>query len=105
MTIGKLDQRLTIQDYTAVKNASGEFIRTYADLITVWAGVDFTGGGEDFEADQKVATNVVTFKVRFTTVAEDYRIIYKTDEYDILHIGGDYRTRYLLIKAKKRNNA
>jgi len=104
MRIGKLDQRLTIQSYTTAKNASGEDVLTWADIITVWCGIEFKGGDEDFEAEQKVSTEVVEFTIRFRALTENNRIVYDSIKYDILSIEGNYRERYLKVKAKKRNN-
>lgn len=102
--IGKLDKRIQIQDYTVSKNDSGEDVLSWSTLATVWAGVEYKSGNEDFEADQKVATSQVIFTIRYTTIKSNYRILYDADYYDILNIEGDERTRYLKIKAKKRNN-
>ena len=102
--IGKLDKRIEIQNYTVAKNSSGEDVRSWSTLVTVWAGITYKGGGETYEADQKVATDRVIFRIRYTTVAADYRILYDSTYYDILDIDGDNRLRYLDITAKKRDN-
>ena len=104
--IGKLNQRLIIQNYTTTRSSSGAEVRTWSTLATVWANIDFSdvGSGEGYEADQEVATSRVKFKIRYLAgVVEKSRIYYDYSYWDILHISGNERLRYLEITAQKKN--
>lgn len=111
--IGKLDRRITFQDFTVDRKASGQEVKTWRDLPsvpTVWASIEFLPGGsrsEDFEADQKTAINKVIFFVRYREdITEEMRIKDEFDKfYDITHIGENnvHRKRYLKINAVKKD--
>jgi SPP1 family predicted phage head-tail adaptor len=102
--IGKLDQQIVIQNYTTTRTDSGAEVDTWTTLATVWAGVDFKAGNENFEADQKVANNIVKFKIRYLAgVLAKSRISYDSEYWDILHITGNSRLRYLELTAEKKN--
>lgn len=106
--IGKLDKRIVVESYTTSTDSSGEPIKTFATYASLWASIKYeaTGGnGEEFEADQNVATNRVEFTIRYYTgLNEKMRINWNSCYYYVTHIAGNKRERYLKLKAEKRNN-
>lgn len=106
MQAGKLDRRIAIQTSTTTANSIGEWIPTWSTTLSLWASVDFTDSKENFEAQQLVAPNEVTFKTRYNaTVTEKMRIIYAGYIYDIKHIAEINRREGLKIIALKKDNA
>lgn len=102
--IGDLDQRITLQSYTASQNDTGEEVNTYSTLATVWAQVRYASGDERIMADREVAVADCIFKIRYrSTVTEKTRILFGTTTYDILHIADriEGRMRYMELTAKK----
>jgi SPP1 family predicted phage head-tail adaptor len=72
MRIGKLDQRVTIQQRTQVRGAMGGHTFTWGTLAAVWARVEAVGSGEAREGDKPVgrARFLVTIRHRADVTAE-----------------------------------
>lgn len=88
MKAGELNRRITIlYDDSDTPNSYNETIPDWAELMTVWAGVETTGGGRFFAA-QKVNSEVeVLFTVRHQTgIDEDMHISYDGKTYEILRL-------------------
>jgi SPP1 family predicted phage head-tail adaptor len=103
MGVGQMDRRIEIQVLTATRGASGGQKRTWAELATVWAEVDYKGGSEVYEAKEKTAINRVKFRIRYlATVTEENRISYDSNFYDITHIEVLGRNCYQILTAEKK---
>ena len=103
--IGKLDQRVVIQNYTTTRDASGDQLETWSTLATVWAGVRYESGSEQQESDQKVATRTIIFTIRYLAgLTEKSRIVWDSRNYDVQFIDGNQRMRYYYLRAEARNN-
>lgn len=48
----RIRHRVTIQDFTITTDAGGGQVKTWADVCTVWAGVEPLRGYERLQADQ-----------------------------------------------------
>ena len=103
---GKLDQRITFQEYSTTSDGGGGTVKTWADLAstpTVWAHVKANSGGERFEEDRTNATATATFWVRNRSdVTEKDRIVWRGQQYNIrnvMHEGA--RAMYLKIVAER----
>jgi|TARA_R100000084_G_scaffold107957_1_gene69358 SPP1 family predicted phage head-tail adaptor len=82
MQIGELDRRITIQSYSASQDAYGEAIKTWSNLISLWANVNFKGGSTKDIAERVTATSKVIFTIRnygstVDTINESMRVKYK----------------------------
>ena len=82
MQIGELDRRITIQTFTTEADAYGEAIKTWSNLISVWANVNFKGGSTKDIAERVTATSKVVFTIRnygstVDTINESMRVKYK----------------------------
>lgn len=103
--LGSLDRRITIQSATETQQDNGELSLTWSSFASLWAKKDFKTGGETFEADELVARNTVDWVVRYYPgITEKMRIIEGTSIWDILYIAEDGRERFMILKAKKRDN-
>lgn len=101
MRAGELDQRITIQTKTVV-NDHGDLIATWADTVTVWAGVTTTGGGEFYAAQKVNAETEVLFKIRNRELSTLQRIKYGSRIFEILAINQvNADRREIQISAKE----
>jgi SPP1 family predicted phage head-tail adaptor len=102
MAFGELDRRVIIQQGTETVGANGERSVVWSTFVTLWAGIDYGTGGEDYEAGQRTASNEVNFVVRYYPgITEKMRVSYDSASYDILHISEVGRQRYLMLKSVK----
>lgn len=90
MRAGRLNQRVTFQRRTESLNAYREDVGTWADIETVWAGVEPVSGREFFSALQ-VQSNISTRVVaRYSEAVADVtvkdRIVHGSNIYDIVSI-------------------
>lgn len=85
INFGKYDQRIVIQNYTETRNSSGDAIRTYATLYTVWAKVVPFGGTESNQNSEKTASIVIDIEVRATglTLNETMRVVWRGKTFNI----------------------
>ncbi len=87
ITAGDLDQRITIQNKSVTRNAIGEEVVTWADLVTVWAHVMPLRGAAFHAANQDQHTVDARFFIRTRTgLDESMRIQWKTIPHDITNI-------------------
>lgn len=105
MVIGEMDRRIQLGSYTTAKNLSGEDVKTWTWGSAIWAKVKTDGGNETTQANQNVGELVATFIIRYRTGYEQSkRLKYNSKEYDIISIDEIERKKYLVIKAKKKDN-
>jgi SPP1 family predicted phage head-tail adaptor len=98
-----MDRRISIEVLTSTRGSSGGQNNTWAELAEVWANIDYRGGNEMYEADEKTAINKVKFTIRYlSTVTETNRVNYESGIYDILHIEVVGRNCYQVITAEKK---
>lgn len=84
MRIGAMDRRITIRRKTVVTDDYGAEIETWADAVTIWAGVTALRGTERFAASQTMASVDTRFKIRWRNDITPLDIIaYDGREYDI----------------------
>ena len=102
--IGKLDRRITLQNYTATRSDFGESTPSFATTVIVWAWVRFGSGQERMLADKNTVTADAIFTIRWrssTQVNEKTRIVWEGVNYDIIQIAEAERRKYLALTAKK----
>jgi SPP1 family predicted phage head-tail adaptor len=105
MRPGKLDQRITIQEYSEVSDGAGGLQRAWADLSSapsVWAHVVSAAGTERFEEDRTSATSGAVFTIRNRTdLNERMRIEWAGRFYNIRQLKPiSSRAMYLKIVAE-----
>lgn len=104
--IGKMDQRVTFQARTRSADGAGGFVTSWSDVPstpTVWAHVRAMGGNEAMQQDQQQATGRYLFRVRNRTdIAEDDRIVWRSESYNIRRVEREgTRKMYLIIEAER----
>ena len=92
--IGTMNERVTLQSYSVIRDANGAAIPTYSDLATVWARVEPAniGNSESLTADQTMVFTRVKVTIRFRTdVSENMRVVYND--------GIEYKSLDILFKS------
>lgn len=105
-SIGKMDQRITLQSFSSVSDGGGGFTKAWADLPsapTVWADARPATGREQYTEGRDVATAMTVFLIRNRSdVNEECRVVWGGENYnirDIKRAGG--REMYLEIVAER----
>lgn len=87
MRAGELDRRIQILVRTREQDSVGQMIETWTPVLTTWASIEPKPGGEQFQADQVVATAVRLFRIRrradLRPTVEGHRIAAEGREWDI----------------------
>jgi SPP1 family predicted phage head-tail adaptor len=108
--IGKLDRRITIQNYVSNIDAYGGETLTPAILAEVWAGLNLSPGSvsrEDLEGAQIISKRESVFTIRYRNdIDEKMTILYEGKKYNIgvIREKTDHRKRYLEITAEVKDS-
>ena len=87
MKAGRLDRKITIEDYTITTNDYGEEEKTWSTWATVWAEKRDKKGREYFEQSGEYTEQQTVFKVRYRDgVKATMRIKYDGTTYDIVSV-------------------
>jgi SPP1 family predicted phage head-tail adaptor len=99
---GKLNQRITIQQYTPTRDTNGAEIDTWGTVTTVWASKS-NQSGREFSAAQKVNAEVTAlFTIRYRTgINTSMRILHESKYYNILFIDNVESANVMLRIAAK----
>lgn len=103
---GQLNQRITIEEDTGVKNSVGQKVEAWGTLATVWGRVRALTGSERFAAQQLLAELSYEITIRFRTdINETHRIVLTDGQtLDIQSaFDPDGRRRELKILCKERS--
>lgn len=104
MQAGKLDRKITIQNFTSTQSSFGEPVQTWADYRTaIWAGVEPLTMREGFFAQQTGSKAETKFVIRYTTGIEPMqRVVYKAQNWNIESvINPDERNRELILVCSR----
>ena len=110
LSIGQLDRRIEVKNFTSVKNDFGGTTKTYATLYTLLAKKDYKKSDRKEDSEQIVQNTEVCFYVRNMS---DVRIlgtyhIHDIDENETYIIHGikeiDGRDRFLEIETTIKDN-
>lgn len=87
MRAGLLNEPIVVERQHIHRNEYGEEQSVWECHISTRAAVDWKGGTNTFENDERVFTRSLTFIVRiYHDIRNDDRIIWKAEKYRILHI-------------------
>jgi SPP1 family predicted phage head-tail adaptor len=103
--IGDLDERIEIQTASLAANAQSEQIPTWSTSATVWAKVEYPNASNDENYTEALLTAYrrVQFTVRDeVTVTETNRIVYESENYDILTVQKMGRQGFKVITTELR---
>ena len=110
MNLGKLDRKIDIEQYSLVQSDTGAVSKSWSLLRSVFAKVDYKGGGEPIEARQEQSYNIVEFTIRFckdlntgnADTNAQQRIKFDDQYFDILYVNEIGRRTYQKIVAKRK---
>lgn len=110
---GTMRQRIKPQYKTVTRNAIGEEVVTWNDLVTtttdhaIWAEVWPLKGREFFAAQQTQYAADVRFRMRYRTdLTREHRIVWNGEAYDItqiIDVGARHHTTEILATHGIRN--
>ena len=103
MKAGQLDQRVTVERFTATYDELGQPIESWAPLFTCWAAVEPLTGREFIaaQAAQSEVTARIRMRFRPWMTAQD-RVIHNGTTYNIvslIDVRSDHRELVLMCKA------
>ena len=100
--IGKMDQRIIIQQNTPSRDSVGQDVPSWSELDTVWAQVLPTSGSEGQDMQQELAQQTYKFIIRYRSdVTPKHRISYENSTYDIEVVSEVYRKKAIEIIARR----
>tara|TARA_B100001123_G_scaffold220405_1_gene248580 strand:+ start:496 stop:813 length:318 start_codon:yes stop_codon:yes gene_type:complete len=103
MNPGRLDRKITLREFSSSVGTTGQPLKTWSDLATVWAQKTDKAGGESERGGEMVATQNTIFKIRYlSTVSPKNRVSYDSVEYDIEFIKELGRKELLELHTKRR---
>lgn len=85
MKAGRLDDRITIEEFSITQDEFGNIVEEWVELATVWADV-FTQKAEDtYSAAQNLEIRTLRFQIRYRDdlTRSSHRVIWNGDTYDI----------------------
>ncbi len=86
MQIGKLDERITLQELTEV-NEYGSLTQDYSTVATVWGRVVSRKGTEAFEAGRVNAEEQIRVQIRYRSdVNVKWRVQIDGQDYNIVYL-------------------
>ncbi len=105
---GEAFERITLQSKTVTKNAIGEEVVTWADVLPVtWAEAHPISGKEFFSAEQTRYQADVLFRIRYRTgLSREHRVVWRGENYDItqiIDVGARRHTHEILAVNGLRN--
>tara|TARA_R110000824_G_scaffold19865_1_gene76039 strand:+ start:444 stop:770 length:327 start_codon:yes stop_codon:yes gene_type:complete len=98
--ISDLDRRIDLQSPTRSANSYGEQTITYTAYRTVWAKVDWEGGGMNEESEKLTGTSKVTFYIRnldLLHLTTETRILFDT-KYYYIHVINEIEGRKKFVE-------
>lgn len=105
---GKLDRKVTIQNFTSAQDAFGQPIETWVDLVVVPCGKKdllSTSSMEVEIADQEQTKTIAEFTIRYYPGLEGkMRLKFENEIYEIVRFAERGRRRYQLIIAFALNS-
>jgi SPP1 family predicted phage head-tail adaptor len=88
VNIGALDRRITLQSAVEARDAHGEPIQTWSEIKQVYARRTSVQGRERFSNDQRLATRVAMFRIRWLSGLNEKMRLLDSDDATIWRIVG-----------------
>ncbi len=86
MRAGRLKKRIAIQAATETKGATGQTVKTWTTVATVWAGIEPVRGEERIAAQgvqARLTHKVILRHNAYPTLTSDHRFLYGTKVFEI----------------------
>lgn len=106
MKIGRLNKRITIQEYSNVIDDEGFHKKEWVDLKTVWGNIKNYNNKERFQSDTIHDKQTCEILIRYTpNVTNANRIKFNNNYYNILSVQNiEEADREILILCEVLNN-
>ena len=101
--IGRMRDRITIQNVTRSKSDTGYASESWADLTTVWANAEskLPPSNETVIDGKNTAKNISDFTIRYTTgIDEESRIIWNDKLYQVRNIKVSHDRRFISFQGE-----
>lgn len=101
--IGSRDRRIAVQSVTYTANEYGEPAETWTTDFYTLARVEYpqAGQGEGFEDAINISSTRIDFTIRWRSgITTKNRIVYNSNNYDIIAVGEIGRRNYLKLTAE-----
>ena len=104
MYLGSLQYRITLlAPLSGSPTATGELLRTFSPVATVWASWNYGVGNEQYLADEKTTIQKVAFTIRYRNdVTTEWRILYKGITYEVNAVAEYGRRQGLILSSFAR---
>lgn len=104
MYLGNLQYRVTLlAPKSSPPTATGELLRTFSPVATVWASWNYGVGNEQYLADEKTTIQKVAFTIRYRgDVTTEWRLLYKGYIYEINAVAELGRRQGLILSSFAR---
>lgn len=90
---------------STTKNASGERVIEYKELIETWAEKVYKRGGEQTAAAQMVGTITETFRIRYRTgISQINAVDFDGQRYYVKSIQEENRKQFLILECEKKDS-
>jgi SPP1 family predicted phage head-tail adaptor len=102
-----LDLRVTLYQPTTTVNASGQATKGWTSAGTYYAErvVSESSGTESMPYDQMVSSSIYLWRLRYpNSVKPNWKLEYNSEDYDILSVVPEGRRRFIIVKARLRDN-
>lgn len=96
--IGKMRDRIILQNVTRSKSLSGFATETWSTVTTIWAYVDskLSRSNETVIEGKNTAKNVIEFTIRYnSSITEESRIIYNSKVYQVKNLAISHDKRFI----------
>lgn len=106
MLTGQRNKQITIRAFTTTELESGQEVKSWSDLITMFGNVKYITGNESNQANQKVATKkmVVTIYKNIVPITEQNQLVIDGLNYAIVSITPTEDDFDLELEVERRDN-
>ena len=100
--VGAMRRRISIQQYSTARDASGGEVLTWSELAAVWAATEYATSSDEVQQGTRVTAQTNTiFTIRYRAdVTEKMRILWKNKHWNIRALLPDNHLDYLEIEAE-----
>ena len=103
-TIGEMDRRVQLYNYTETTNTYGERMQSFALTATVWAKVEYLGseGIEAERAGREAAQMKVNFTIRKRAdISVRSRVVFDGATYDVEGIATSQDKQFTVLRTQQ----
>jgi SPP1 family predicted phage head-tail adaptor len=103
--IGKMRERVILQNRVISQSDSGFQSETYSNIATLWTALDYKSGFEEEDADKIVSQQKINFTLRYNeNITTDSRFVYRDSLYQIEKIDISNDRRFVFCTGVYRSS-